>query len=115
MERNFVALVACVTPDIVVVQVLNAVVRTYAADLNRQGVANVYDARFYPGLNPEAENLATVAHLPPDDPYQYPPQFLLLPRLALLLSNDSLMIRTVWFGIQSLAFNTWVILQARNR
>lgn len=76
----------------------------YGADLHRQGETNVYDAAHYPGLNPEAENRATVANLTPDDPYQYPPQFLLLPRIAIALSDDFIVIRALWFAVQALAF-----------
>src|SRR5262249_29881520 len=38
------------------------------------------------------------------DPFEYPPQFLLLPRLALALTNNFLVIRAVWFALQCLAF-----------
>jgi hypothetical protein len=85
----------------------------YAADLNRQGEANVYDPDHYPVLNPEAENHATLANLTPDDPYQYPPQFLLLPRLAMALSNDFMAIRAVWFTVQALLFLLTLFLFAR--
>jgi hypothetical protein len=85
----------------------------YAADLNRQGEPNVYRAEHYPGLNPQAESLATVANLSPDDPYQYPPQFLLLPRLAIAVSNDFSVIRTVWYIVQALLFLCVAFLLAR--
>jgi hypothetical protein len=39
-----------------------------------------------------------------EDPFQYPPPFLLLPRLALALTNDYWTIRTVWFALQTTAF-----------
>ena len=38
------------------------------------------------------------------DPFQYPPQFLLLPRLALMLTDDFLTIRTLWYTMQALGF-----------
>lgn len=85
----------------------------YAADLNRQGEPNVYAAAHYPGLNPDAPNRSTVAHLEPDDPYQYPPQFLLLPRLVLALSNDFHVIRSAWFAVQALGFLLLAFLFAR--
>lgn len=85
----------------------------YAADLVRQGEPNVYAAEHYPGLNPGAENRSTVANLSPDDPYQYPPQFLLLPRLAIALSDDFLVIRAVWYSLQALLFALVMFLFAR--
>jgi hypothetical protein len=85
----------------------------YAADLNRQGEPNVYLSDLYPGLNPEAETHATVANLTPEDPYQYPPQFLLLPRLAMAVSNDFYLIRSLWFAVQALGFLLVAFLFAR--
>jgi hypothetical protein len=76
----------------------------YAADLNRQGVDNVYDRELYPGLNPNAEVHTTIANLNPEDPYQYPPQFLLLPRLAIALTNDFDLIKIFWLLLQALFF-----------
>jgi hypothetical protein len=38
------------------------------------------------------------------DPFQYPPQFLLLPRLALSLTDDFLTLRTAWYALQVLGF-----------
>ena len=84
-----------------------------AADMNRQGVENIYLAEHYPGLNPDAAPTLTVRNFTPDDPYQYLPQFLLLPRLALALSDDFRVIYQVWFGLQTLAFLTVALLFAR--
>ncbi len=74
----------------------------YAADLNRQGDENVYAAEHYPGLNPTAEVHTTVTNLNPEDPYVYPPPFLMLPRIAIALSNDYQVIRAVWYSLQAL-------------
>jgi len=74
----------------------------YAADLNRQGEPNVYAAEHYPGMNPAAEVHTTVANLVPEDPYVYPPQFLMLPRLAIAMSGDYQAIRAVWYSVQAL-------------
>ncbi len=78
----------------------------YAADLHRQGEENVYHAEHYPGLTREAEPHPTVAHLDGfvEDPFQYPPPFLLLPALGLQLTNDFLVIRTVWFALSVALF-----------
>ena len=83
----------------------------YAADLNRQGEENVYDAAHYPGLNPNAEVHTTIANFAPEDPYQYPPQFLLLPRLAIALSSDFDVIKIFWFALQALFFGfiAWTV------
>ncbi|MCP4685889.1 MAG: DUF2029 domain-containing protein [bacterium] len=76
----------------------------YAADLNRQGVANIYDRDHYPGMNPEAVVNTSIANLNPEDPYQYPPQFLLLPRLAIALTDDFEVIKIFWLLVQALFF-----------
>ena len=74
----------------------------YAAELDRRGEPNVYDAVHYPGLNPAAEPSTELAGMSPEDPFQYPPQFLLLPRLAIELTDDYAAIRSVWFGVNFL-------------
>jgi alpha-1,2-mannosyltransferase len=76
----------------------------YAADLNRQGIDNIYDLSLYPGLNPDAVTKETVDGLIPEDPYQYPPQFLILPRFALMITNSFDIIRIAWFVIQVIGF-----------
>lgn len=77
-----------------------------AADLQRQGVGNVYDARFYAVLDRSAKPALTVRNMDGwlGDPFQYPPPFLLLPRLALALTNDFLAVRTGWYVLQLLLF-----------
>lgn len=76
---------------------LNAYV--FAAELNRRGEPNVYRAEHYPGLNPEAKPETAMRGLTPEDPYQYVPQFLLLPRFAIALTGDHVAIRLLWFGL----------------
>lgn len=76
----------------------------YAADLNRQGAENVYDKSHYPGLNPEANVHTTIKNISPEDPYQYPPQFLLLPRLAIAMTDDFEIIKIFWLFLQFLFF-----------
>ncbi len=83
----------------------------HAADLSRRAEPNLYEEKFYPafqtkeGQPPPSGVESPVAHLGAsvEDPYEYPPQFLLLPRMALALTNDYLVIRTAWFVIQALA------------
>jgi hypothetical protein len=81
---------------------LNAYV--YGAELAARGEENLYDASHYPGLDPGAEPRTEVTGLVPEDPYQYPPQFLLLPSLALTATHDYVTIRVVWFALQATLF-----------
>lgn len=85
----------------------------YAADLSRQGDANVYHADHYPGLNPTAKVHTTVANLVPEDPYVYPPQFLLLSRLAIAMSSDFFVIQAVWYSLQAILMVLVTLLFAR--
>lgn len=39
-----------------------------------------------------------------EDPFQYPPQFLLLPRLAIALTDDASLVRVIWFAVQATFF-----------
>lgn len=82
----------------------------HAADLCRRGEKNVYDERWYPafttplyakfqGVASPVEGLGRWV----EDPYEYPPPFLLLPRAALALTNSFEHIRTSWFVIQALS------------
>jgi len=71
----------------------------YAAELNRNGEPNVYDASHYPGLDPKAKPTTEITGMNPEDPFQYAPQFLLWPRLAIALTSDYAAIRALWFGV----------------
>ncbi len=85
----------------------------YGAELSRRGADNVYDPAHYPGLNPQAEPHTEVAGLEPEDPFQYAPQFLLWPRLALAASNDYDLIQPVWFAMNvTLGFAAMLFLAA---
>jgi hypothetical protein len=81
---------------------LNAYV--YGAELALRGETNIYRAGHYPGLDPAAEPKTGVVGMAPEDPYQYPPQFLLLPSLALAATHDYVAIRAVWFALQTTLF-----------
>lgn len=72
----------------------------HGAELVTRGEPDIYDPAHYPGLNPKAKPETTVQGMTVEDPYQYPPQFLLLPHLALALSRDFTTIRTVWLALQ---------------
>ncbi|MEJ2086159.1 MAG: glycosyltransferase family 87 protein [Acidobacteriota bacterium] len=76
----------------------------YAAELNQRGEENIYDAAHYPGLSPGAQPVTTLEGMTPEDPYQYTPQFLMLPHLFFSLSDQYSTIRLVWFGLQATLF-----------
>ena len=76
----------------------------YAAELSERGVENLYDPAHYPALNPDAAPESRMTGMVVEDPFQYPPQFLLLPRLAITLTNDASLVRVVWFAIQATFF-----------
>jgi len=73
----------------------------FGAELALRGDPNLYDAAHYPGLTRDAAPHSDVVGMAPEDPYQYPPQFLLLPALALGLTDDYGAIRSVWFGLNA--------------
>lgn len=72
----------------------------YGDELAARGESNLYDGAHYPGLNPDAAPSTEMFGMRPEDPYQYPPQFLLLPRLARTLTHDYGTVRVVWFALQ---------------
>jgi len=79
-----------------------------AADLSRRGTGNLYDERYYPAFAGDAARLLAPSDIRGltkwmDDPYEYPPPFLLFPRAALLVTDDFLAIRAGWFVLQTLA------------
>ncbi len=79
-----------------------------AAELSRRNVVNLYDERYYPAFAGDAARLLAPASVQGlaswiDDPFEYPPPFLLFPRAALLVSNDFPALRAGWFVLQALA------------
>jgi len=91
----------------------------YAAELSERRVANVYAADWYPIFDPPGPTCRLVATsvqgLAPwaSDAYEYPPPFLLLPRLALAVTSSFTAIRAWWFVIQALALIGAGVLFAR--
>jgi alpha-1,2-mannosyltransferase len=94
----------------------------HAADLSRRDEPNLYEERHYPAFDPppppgekHAPGTSPVENLGPwlQDPYEYPPPFLLLPRLGLALSNDFLVLRAAWFGLRGVAILLGVLALAR--
>ncbi|MEM6928207.1 MAG: glycosyltransferase family 87 protein [Myxococcota bacterium] len=76
----------------------------HAAELAGRGDPNVWDAAHYPGIDPTAEPHTALTGMVVEDPYQYTPQFLLLPYLALSLTDAYPTIRRVWFALQVTIF-----------
>jgi alpha-1,2-mannosyltransferase len=72
----------------------------HGAELAQRGVDDVYHPRHYPALTPEATPQSGLSGMAVEDPYQYPPQFLLLPALAIGLTDDANVVRAVWFSLQ---------------
>src|SRR5262249_57252835 len=78
-----------------------------AADLSRRGTPNLYEERYYPAFAGDAAKLLAPADVRNlgrwmEDPFEYPPPFLLFPRGALFLTDDFLAIRAGWFVLQAL-------------
>jgi Glycosyltransferase family 87 len=78
-----------------------------AADLSRRDVVNLYDERYYPAFAGDAARLVAPASIEGlakwiDDPFEYPPPFLVFPRAALLVSNHFPALRAGWFVLQAL-------------
>lgn len=92
-----------------------------AAELSRLGIPNVYAEEHYPAYveprkaKPPAPT-SSVENLAPfiRDAFEYPPPFLLLPRAALALTNDFLVIRTGWFLLQFSLFVAVALALARH-
>jgi alpha-1,2-mannosyltransferase len=80
----------------------------HAGDLARRGEPNLYDERFYPAFR-GLHGAAQVDVESPvdglrdwlDDPFEYPPPFLLLPRAALAVTNSFARIRAVWYVLHA--------------
>lgn len=84
-------------------------------DLHLQGVDNVYDTRYYSAIDRSAAPHLTVRNMDAyvGDPFQYPPQFLLGPYLALLISRDFSVLRSLWFTVLVAGFVVVAYLLAR--
>jgi hypothetical protein len=84
----------------------------YPAELAAQGAENVYASHHYPALDAGATP-ATGLDMTIEDPFQYPPQFLLLPTLALRLTQDFATLRIVWFALQMTLYTGAFLALAR--
>ncbi len=86
-----------------------------AAELNRDGATNVYDAAHYPGLTRDAAPTTRIEGMQHylEDPFQYPPQFLLLPHAIVASGLDYATVRALWFAAQALLAAGAVLALAR--
>ncbi len=85
----------------------------HACELNDHGEENLYHADHYPSLNRELEAQTKFEGMEVGDAYQYPPQFLLLPKTILLFTDHYPTIRYVWFALQFLGIAAVFLLLAR--
>lgn len=86
-----------------------------AAELNDAGEENIYAPAHYPGLCRDAAPATAVPGMDKylEDPFQYPPVFLLVSELALAVGPDFDAIRTGWFVLQALVFAVLALAIAR--
>lgn len=86
-----------------------------AAEMNSAGEANVYHPSHYPGVTRDATSTTEVVGMQKyvEDPYLYPPQFLMLPHALLATGLDFATLRTVWFAAQALLFFATAIALSR--
>ncbi len=84
-----------------------------AARLATVGEKNIYDAENWPDLTHSVRSATYARRYAPFalDAFAYPPPFLLLPRVLLLLSNDFQTQRAIWFAINGvvLTFGLWAV------
>ena len=79
------------------------------AELARSGDANIYDDRYGSTIDAPAELPSAIDTGPLTmDTYEYPPQFLLLPRALLALTGDFMAVRALWF-LLSAAMLAWAV------
>jgi alpha-1,2-mannosyltransferase len=90
---------------------------TEAAGMARRRGVNIYDQKNYlertcePGHS--ADCISRKIGPINVDPFQYPPPFLLLPRVALMFTHDFFAIRAVWFTVQVALLGLAVLSTAR--
>jgi hypothetical protein len=85
----------------------------HGAELALRGEANLYAAPLWPGLDPAATPETRLAGMTVEDPFQYPPQFLLAPAAVLALTDDVGLIRVGWFATQFFLFVAAFVALAR--
>lgn len=85
----------------------------YAAELTERGETNPWDSAHYPGLHPGAHAETRLVGMTPEDPYLYPPQFLLPARLAIAVFDHYPTLRVLVLAVNfSLLFGAALALCA---
>jgi len=84
----------------------------HACELLDRGEKNIYAAEHYPILNRDLAPETRFEGMRVEDSYQYPPQFLLLPKAILLFTDHYPTIRFVWFAMQFLGIAAVFLLLA---
>ena len=86
-----------------------------AAHLASERVENLYERERYRDAEIKTEIHETIGEVLTIDTYQYPPPFLILPRLLQAVTSDFFHMRTLWFGVNLvllaatfLAFAAWL-------
>jgi hypothetical protein len=84
----------------------------YAVELHDRGEENIYLADHYPILNRDIEPHTDFEDMRVEDAFQYPPQFLLLPKLLLNITHHFPTIRIIWFSLQFIGIAAVFLLLA---
>jgi hypothetical protein len=85
----------------------------HASELHDHGEKNIYHADHYPVLNRALEPQTGIEGMKVEDAYQYPPQFLLLPKTILAFTTHYPTIRMLWFSLQFIGAAAVFLLLAR--
>ena len=85
----------------------------HAVELHERGETNIYHADHYPVLNRDMEPQTAIQEMKVEDAYQYPPQFLLLPKLLLSITDHYPTLRIIWFTLQILIVSAALFLLSR--
>jgi hypothetical protein len=85
----------------------------HAVELHERGEENIYHADHYPVLNRDIEPHTDFEDMKVEDAFQYPPQFLLLPKLLLSTTRHYPAIRIIWYSLQFMGVIAVFLLLAR--
>lgn len=72
----------------------------HGVELALRGEPNIYAPHHYPALDPTAQPQTGMSGMTVEDPFQYLPQFLLLPAIGVAVTDAYPAVRAVWFAIQ---------------
>ncbi len=85
---------------------------TIATHYAAQRAENIYDTAHYRGAEIESPTHAAVGEALTIDRYQYPPPFLLLPRLLASISDNFFVVRAIWYGLNVFGIGLALVLVA---